>query len=378
MCAGANIHPHVRTLINASNDLGFKLLTRLLGADPGHNVFISSFSVALALAMTYNGAEGETKEAMARVLGVESLSLNELNEANAALMSLGQELDRDVHVDIANSIWARQGVQPGAGFTTRIEDYYDGKFASVNFKDPATADVINRWVASQTRGRIDQLVTPALIELAILVLINAIAFKGIWTSQFDDRQTEMRPFALADGSSKQHPMMSQQGRYDYFETESLQGIRLPYGDGQVHMVVLMPRPHALLEDLQKDLTTENWRRWRRQFAEMEGQVVLPRFRMAYETDLLPLLEELGGEAIAGTDFLGMEAGPLFISKVIHKTFVEVDEEGTEAAAATAVVMLRSAVRRFRMVVDRPFFCAVCDDRTGLLLFMGWILDPTSS
>jgi serine protease inhibitor len=365
-------------LVAANNDLGFELLSQLVDRDLGKNVLLSSFSVALALAMVYNGAEGKTKQAMAQVLGLTGLSLQEVNQANAALMAMQVGLDPSVQLAIANSIWTRPGIEPSPDFARRIGDCYSGEMINLDFSDPGAADVINKWVADKTNEKIKELVTWGDVKLAILVLINAIYFKGIWTTQFDEEKTEERAFTLLDGSRKRHPMMSQSGHYDYYENELFQAVSLPYGERRVSMVVFLPRPTTSMDEFLQALTLENWQEWMSGFRGMEGDVVLPRFKVEYGANLLPNLVALGDKEFVGADFLGMGAGPLVISKVIHQTFVEVNEEGTEAAAATAVITLRSPAPRFSMVVDRPFFCAIRDGETGMLLFMGVVLDPTQS
>ena len=191
--------PHVERLARASNELGFQLLSLLLDEHSGRNVLVSSFSVSLALAMAYNGAEGRVKEALARALGIGDLSLRQVNEAGAALTSLGQALGPDLTLVIANAIWVLEGLEPKPEFVERISDAYDGKFGSVDFDEPATADLINGWVADKTDDRIEQLVTAKLIEDAIMVLVNAVVFHGFWTSPFDESKTERGPSSWSAG-----------------------------------------------------------------------------------------------------------------------------------------------------------------------------------
>ena len=369
---------NVSRLVAANNDLGFRLLSQLVKQDPDKNLFLSSFSVAIALAMAYNGAEGETKRAMAQVLGLAGLGLQEVNAANAAFMSMQGALDPKVHLAVANSIWVGKGIELAPDFVQRIRDYYAGDVANVDFHQPGAADIINKWVAGKTHDKIRGVVTPEVVKSAILILINAIYFKGIWTRQFDEEETEERAFTLLDGSRKQHPMMSQSGYYDYFENESFQAVSLPYGEGRISMYVFLPKPTVSIGEFQQALTTDNWQQWMSRFYWMEGDLVLPRFKVEYGVDLLPNLVALGGRELAGVDSLGMGAGPVAISNVIHKAFVEVNEEGTEAAAVTAVVVVFSPEPRFRMIVDRPFFCAICDNETGALLFMGFVVNPMQS
>ena len=376
MSTSNDTNSDVGKLVAANNDLGFRLLSQLVEQEAGKNVFLSSLSVAIALAMTYNGAEGKTKQALARVLGLTGLGLQEVNEANAAFLSMQEGLDSKVQLTIANSIWARNGIELASDFIRRIRDYYAGEVVNLDFSDPGAADIINRWVASKTNEKIRKLVTSGDISSAILILINAVYFKGIWTTQFDEEKTEERAFTLLDGSRKRHPMMSQSGHYDYYENELFQAISLPYGERRISMYVFLPKPTISIDGFLKALTVENWQQWMSKLYKMEGDVVLPRFKVEYGADILPNLMALGGGALAGPDFPGMGAGPLVISKVIHKAFVEVNEEGTEAAAATALTMVMGLMPRFRMIVDRPFFCAIRDNETGVLLFMGFVLDPT--
>lgn len=367
----------VETLAAANNCLGFRLLPQLVEPESGENVVLSPWSVALALAMTYNGAEGATKRAMAEVLGTAGWALEDVNRANAALLTLQEALDPQVQLAVANALWTAPGVEPAPDFRRRIQERYAATVATLDFAAPDAAATINRWVARETKDRIEKLVTPGDLQQALLVLTNAVHFKGLWTVPFDEANTEERDFIRLDGSRQRHPMMTQSGRYAYYEDEHLQAVSLPYDKGRVDMVVILPRPALPIAEFLAALTAERWQAWTHQFYEMEGEIVLPRFKVTYGADLLSPLVTLGGEAFAGPDFLGMGAGPLIIGQVIHKTFLEVNEEGTEAAAATAVVMRKSLVQPFRMVVDRPFFCAIRDRETGALLFMGLVLDPTA-
>ncbi len=366
------------TLVSGYNRLGFRLLSELVTPDSSENVFLSSFSIAMALAMTYNGAEGETRQAMAELLGITGLDLEEVNRANAGFMAMQEGVDPGVQLAVANSIWSGTGAEPDPGFVDRLRRFYDGEARNLDFKAPGAADVINQWVSGKTKEKIKELVTEGQIKTAILVLINAITFKGTWTNRFDEKKTMDKTFTLQDGTRKQHPMMWKSGEYDYFENESCQAISLPYGEGRMSMVVFLPKPGVSAGKFRKMLSLKNWQKWMAGFYGMQGLIVLPRFKVEYGEDLLPHLVELGGGALADEDFLGMGVGPLIISSVIHKVFMEVNEEGAEAAAATAVVMARGSSSTFSMVVDRPFFCAICDNLTGMLLFMGMVNDPTQS
>ncbi|MCY7279144.1 MAG: serpin family protein, partial [Phormidesmis sp. CAN_BIN44] len=216
----------------------------------------------------------------------------------------------------------------------------------------------------------------------VMFLINAIYFKGKWMNEFDKSQTTDQPFTLAGGRQKQHAMMSQRGDYRYTENQQFQAVSLPYGKGRTSLYVFLPKPNSNLADFQKTLTAENWQTWMKTFGKREGSIQLPRFKMEYETQLRKSLSALGmGIAFdpSKADFSNLSATSTRIDEVKHKTFVEVNEEGTEAAAVTSTgIRATSAqmdVAPFSMTVDRPFFCAIRDNKTGEILFMGAIVDP---
>ncbi len=370
----------VKRLIAADNDLGFKLLSQLARDGADGNLFISSFSVAAALAMTYNGARGETRVALAEALGVTGLSLQRVNQANAALMAFDEGLGRGVQLAIANSIWIQERLGVSPDFVRSIATYYAGKVAGLDFSSPGAADTINAWVADKTRQKIRQLVTPEIVRPALLILINAIYFKGSWSGPFDRRRTRDQLFStgghLAAGARTRVAMMRRSGNYAYYQDEDLQAVSLPYEGGRFSMVVVLPGPSSSIGELRQHLSATTWRRWMSRLHSRDGEVALPRFKIEYGEDLLPSLTALYGDAVSALDFAGMGAGSLMISNVIHKTVLEVNEEGTEAAAATAVNLIRGPPPSpFKMVVDRPFLCAIRDQVTGLVLFMGQVLKP---
>jgi serpin B len=378
----AEIARTTNRLLSAYENFGFRLLGRLAEQDADKNVFISPFSIAIALFMTYNGARGETELAIAETLSLTGLSLQEINAASKSLLSMGHNLDPQVKLAVANSIWVGQDIRLASDFIQRLRDSYDSEVTNLNFGNSEAATVINQWVSDKTQEKIKALVTPDLIREAILILINAVYFKGTWAKQFDKDRTEERDFILLDGSNKLHPMMSQSGRYPYYESEKFQAVSLPYGEGRVSMYIFLPKQSLTIGEFQALLNAENWQYWIAQFDEREGDIVLPRFKVEYEKKLKDTLAALGmGVAFEeNADFGGIGAGNLVISEVIHKTFIEVNEEGTEAAAATVVMMVRgiggfNSRSRFSMVIDRPFFYAIRDHQTGALLFMGFVLDP---
>ncbi|HEY9597860.1 MAG TPA: serpin family protein [Cyanophyceae cyanobacterium] len=368
-------------LVDANTKFGFKLFSEILKQDSNKNVFVSPASVAIALSMTYNGASGETQQAMAKTLELQGLSLQDINQANNLLKASLENPDPDVQLSIANSLWARKGIEFKQDFLQQNREFYGAKVTELDFTKPNAPGIINNWVKENTRGKIDGIVQELQPE-QVLFLINAIYFKGNWTKPFDKSQTADRSFYRADGTEKQHPMMSQSGKYQYYENDTFQAVSLPYGKGRLSFYVFLPKENTSLDALQQQLTLENWQQWLSQFHRRQGSIQLPRFKFDYEIQLNNSLKALGMENAfdaSKADFSNMTAASVVINEVKHKTFVEVNEEGTEAAAATSVGMMLTSVQvpeePFQMIVNRPFFCAIRDNQTGTLLFMGSIREP---
>jgi len=368
-------------LVNANNKFGFKLFSEVLKNESSEkNVFVSPSSVAIALAMTYNGASGSTQKAMAKTLELQGMNLSEINSSYAALKKLLENPDANVQLTIANSLWGNQNTSFKSDFLKRNQDIYNAEITSLNFQDVEAPNIINKWVKDNTQGKINKIVDQIQPD-QVLFLINAIYLKGKWSNEFDKSQTATLPFYLASGKQKEHPMMSQDGDYRYQENEQFQAVSLPYGkEGKVSLYIFLPKQNSNLKAFYQNLNAENWETWMTQFRKREGLIRLPRFKTDYEVTLNDALKALGmGEAFSNkANFSGIGKN-LAISQVKHKTFVEVNEEGTEAAAATsATIMLTSTAPQkepFKMIVDRPFFCAIRDNQTGSVLFMGSIMEP---
>ena len=369
-------------LVSANTAFGFKLFAEVAKHDAGKNIFISPASVGLALAMTYNGAVGETKLAVERALEIQGLHHDELNRAYGQLRHALESADPKVELDIANSLWAKKGVTFNPDFIQRNKQYYGAEATALDFAGPAAPSTINSWVSQKTKGKINQIVDQIDAQ-TILFLINAIYFKGKWSKEFDKAKTQDGTFTTGAAQQKHLPMMHQSGKYNYCEGKNFQAVSLPYGDGRASMYIFLPAAGSSLDEFQKNLTAYNWDAWMKQFAQTEGSIAVPRFKVEYEVGLNDALKALGmGVAFDANraDFSGIVQGPgkVYISKVKHKTFAEVNEEGTEAAAVTSVEMRATSARiqkTFRMVVDHPFLCAIRDNKTGTMLFVGSITDP---
>jgi serpin B len=369
-------------LVSANTRFGLQLFQQLQAQTPAENVFLSPSSVSLVLAMLYNGASGSTQSAMAQALQLNGLGVAELNQANRDLRDVLASADPAVTLSIANSLWAREGIDFEASFLQRNQTFYQAQLAVLDFANPAAANQINGWVKEKTQGKIPQIVD-RLNPADVMYLINAIYFKGNWQTRFDPSQTVVQPFQLADGTAKSVPLMTQSGRFKYLETEQVQGVSLPYGNGRWSMYFLLPKENQSLAQLTQALTPEQWESWMKGVRTRPGLIQIPRFEIEYETNLRPPLTALGmGVAFDRTqaDFSQLSSASTYISQAKHKTFVEVNEVGTEAAAVTSIGISVTSIRPeepFRFVVDRPFLCAIRDNQTGTVLFLGAILDPAS-
>ncbi|MEG4856195.1 serpin family protein [Microcoleus sp. K1-B6] len=365
-------------LVAANTKFGFNLFHTLSKQQPDQNIFISPTSVALALSMTYNGVSGETKQEMTKVLELTGMTPQEINAANQALQNSLQKVDPNVQVSIANSLWAKQGFSLKPEFQQTNQEYYKANLTELDFMNPQVPSIINNWVSQKTQGKIDQIVKEISPD-QVLFLINAIYFKGNWETPFDKSQTANQTFSLPDGTSKQHPMMSQEGSYGYYETDKFQAVSLPYGEeGALAMYIFLPDSNSNLATFLQELTPENWNQWMQflKFRTEDGSIEIPRFKMEYEVELNSTLIALGMAGIferSKADFSPMTDDNVAVDSVKHKTFVEVNEEGTEAAAVTSMDV--SFCPPFYMNVNRPFFCAIRDNTTGTILFMGTIVDP---
>ena len=364
---------------------GIDLLRVLSNERPGTNVFISPASIAFALAMTRGGAVGETRDAMADALHLPATVPGVTERADSALIAGMNETIKDVDLSVANSLWGREGIEFKKDFLARNRRCYGAELRVLDFNDASAPKTINAWVAEKTHDKIKGVVDE-ISPNSILYLINAIYFKGAWATKFDKDLTEDGPFHAAGGAEVVVPFMNRAGKFEYLEDPLFQAVRLPYGDGRTAMYVFLPDTASSLDAFRAALTPERWAEWLGRFAERDGRLALPRFRREYEAKLKGPLSVLG-MAVAFdptranfSNMLDTGGEKAYIHDVIHKTFVEVNEEGTEAAAVTSVEMkLTSAMeppRRFVMVCDRPFFYAIVDSRTGLVLFMGEMANPS--
>ena len=368
-------------LVTANNQFGFNLFSAIWEKEKNNNIFISPNSIAIALEMLYNGASGTTKEEMTQALFLQSLSLGEINQANQQLRQVLQDADPDVQLSIANSLWARKGITFNEQFLANNQNFYQAKITDLDFNQPNAKDIINEWVAEATHDKITEIIDKISGE-DILFIINALYFKGNWTYQFDQNNTKEKLFYSSDGTIKQHPLMSRSGEYSYYENEQFQAISLPYGQGRLSMYIFLPKENTNLESFASNISDENWKNWLSQFQKKSGLIELPKFQLEYEIELNRFLQILGLKTMFNgqqADFSLMTNEKVKVDRVKHKTFLEVNEKGTEAAAVTSIGIRTTSFDPsppFEMIVNRPFFCTIQDNQTGAILFMGAIRQLT--
>jgi len=366
-------------LVTCDNAFAFRLFREISQHEaPDSSIVISPFSVAMALTMTANGARGETETAMHAALELSGLTREQINDSYRGLLDLLAGLDPDVVLEIANSIWPRLGYPVEEAFLELNRETFDAETRELDFSDPAAVDIINGWISEKTHGLIPRMLTMTPPDV-VMYLINAIYFKGTWTYLFDEEDTAPAPFFLAGGEQTTCQMMSMEG--GEFETfydfeQGLRGLDLPYGVGDFRMTLILPDRDRDLGEVISGLTPEQWHAWIARLSPSEIDVHIPKFKLAYDLLLNDVLTALGmGIAFTpAADFTGISPRDPWISRVLHKAVIEVNEEGTEAAAVTVVEMIESATPGF--YADRPFLFAIRDRHSGAILFMGRVMNPT--
>jgi serine protease inhibitor len=391
--AATHAAPSASVDVAAADDaFGFRLLNAVQAKIQSGNVVLSPVSAALDLSMALNGADGQTRQEMLAALSLSGSELDAINTANAQLIKIIGTPAKNITLSVADSLWVDSRLATlRPDYVKQMQAWYDAEMSGLDFSDPNSVTRINGWASEETHGRISKVVD-RLDRADLALLLNAVYFKGEWARKFDKAQTQQRDFTLAGGSVKQVPRMAQSGRFDYFETPKMQAIRLSFGEGDLVMEVLLPGKSSSLGELEAELTLEHWTGWQAQYVPHSGNFELPRFELKSNYRLNEPLQTLGMTRAfrpEGAQLTGMFssvsgqplAGRFFISSVVQSTYWKVDEEGSEAAAVTTIGVKATAVARpeqpFRMIVDRPFFCAIEDRRSGALLFVGAIYDPAT-
>jgi len=349
------------------------------------NLFFSPYSISTALAMTYAGARENTAKQMADVLHFPS-GQKAIHPAFGQLENLLNEVQAkgDIQLNVANSLWPQEGYPLLEEYLALVKKYYGVVITPVDYRGAAekAREIINQWVEEKTKDKIKNLIQPGVLDaLTRLVLVNAIYFKGNWASQFDEKQTKEDTFYLLSGKTVQTPLMTREKEFAYRDEAFLQVLELPYVGENLSMIVLLPKEKDGLPGLEKQLTAANLRMWTSGLRKQKVKVFLPRFKMTSEFSLSKTLAAMGMRDAFNpnkANFSGMDGrlNWMYIGAVLHKAFVEVNEEGTEAAAATAVVVrIAMALEQPTFRADHPFIFLIRENSTGSILFLGRIMDP---
>jgi serpin B len=379
------LHKKAAEVIEAEKAFGFELFREVNTLSEEDNIMISPLSVSYALGMTYNGAAGTTLQAFNDVLHFGDLTTEEVNESYKDLMDQLLHLDDQVEFSIANSIWYRLGFQVLSEFIKTNKDYFDAEVKDIDFGDPQTVEVINQWIEDKTNDKIKDMLDFIPVD-AVMYLINAIYFNAQWKYEFDKADTYEGDFNLADGTKYQADYMRVSGNFAYTSNKDFTAVELPYGDSTFSMVVMLPSPEKKVSDLVTNLDVAHWDSWFDNSRFTGVQVDLPKFKYEFKELLNDPLINLGlGIAFSEfeADFTRINpAGDLFISRVIHQTFIDVQEEGTEAAAATIVEIsfTTSGVggSPIYFKADKPFLYLIKENSTGAIVFIGKVGKPEYS
>lgn len=348
-------------------------------ADKDDNFMVSPLSLSMALAMTWNGADGETKQAMQKVLRLDGYSDEEVNEYYKKLREALLKTDPSTKLAIANSIWTNKNVVIDSDFIKVNQDYFNSVVKSVDFADSKTVNELNQWAAENTNNLIDHVIDET-DPMALMYLMNAIYFKGVWTSEFDAKNTTKKPFFYMNGKSKNVDMMHQKTDFNYTENQLLQMVELPYGNQAFSMLVLLPKEGKMLADIISDLQKgDSWTALASGLRKSDVDLYLPKFKTEYSKRLNDALINMGmGIAFdpSRADFSRMSDHDAFISFVDQFTYISTDEVGTEAAAVTVVGELTSyqPPRTVTFNANRPFIYIIQENSTGSILFMGAVKD----
>lgn len=369
-----------KILAEADQSFSYSIFRNTVEWDDSENVFISPLSISMALAMTLNGAEGETYEDMKSVLNLDDMEMDAMNEGFQSMRELLVNLDPDVQLKIANSIWYKDGLPVKDSFLERMESF-EAQIEALDFEDPSSADEINSWVSENTDGLIPDIVDEISSDM-MMYLINALYFQGEWLNRFDADETRKADFHLESGETTEVDMMRQSDQFAAYFSDEVRVIELPYGDSLYSMTVLLPADENMEIDtfVDEKITPENLAEWRSNLATAKVPVELPKFELEYEITYNDILKAMGMDIAFDrerADFSGIaDVSPenLYISEVKHKTFITVDEEGTEAAAATSVGVSVTSLPP-SMIVNRPFVFIIHERETGMNLFLGKVKNP---
>jgi serine protease inhibitor len=363
--------PVASRLADTSTPFGLQLTDRLLAQPGGGNVFVSPLSITLALSMAASGAHsGPTRDAILKTLGLDP-SVDPSSDARANIERLAQS-DPGALLQIANAIWIDKQLSLSPAYVAKARQDYKAPIANLDFRSPDAPNTINDWVGSATHGKIKKLVDQ-LDPQMVAFLANATYFKADWATAFDASQTRPMPFQTFDGATQQVKMMYRTGDFNFVQTPEYMAVLLPYKSARFSMLVLLPTKSLSRQEFSSFLNAALWQEVRVGLHKGKGSLGMPRISLDYNIDLSDTLKAMGmGPAMNDTSEFADLCGSCYISQVVHATHLEIDEQGTTAAASTGVGMMPTSIdmNELNMVVDHPFALGLLDNATGAPLFLG--------
>lgn len=372
--------PAVCNLTAANGDFAIAVFQQINGEEPaGQNIFVSPFSMSTALTMTANGAATQTLDDMRQTLKVGNMDMASLNTGYKTLLETLPNLDQGTKLKLANSLWPQVGYPVLQSFLETNTTHFNSEVLPVDFKNTATViDQVNGWVEGKTDGLIQETLSELPAD-AVLLLINAIYFKGAWKTEFDPEDTHQASFTTPAGPVEVDMMHLPENDFPYFSNDLFQAIDLPYGDSVFSMSIFLPKEGHDLNEVIAEMDPASWATWLSAFQTQPVQLFLPKFKLEYGIKMKKTLSDMGmGLSFSdAADFSNMiDGGGVKIDEVIHKAFVEVNEQGTEAAAVTVVVIMDTAAGILPTVnVNHPFLFVIRDNKTNSILFMGKVVNP---
>lgn len=368
-----------RAVVQASNEFGFNLLRKTIESTGDSNFCISPMSISTALGMTWCGAAGNTADQMEDILGYGGMSSDDIKKAYQGLLNYLLSAEPKARLEYANSIWYEQNFYVEPSFIQDNQQYFSAGIYPADFTAPQTVGLINQWVSNATHGKITEIIQ-SIPPQTVMYLINALYFKGEWTTSFDASKTHQAIFQSPSGNISVE-MMEKQDKINVLRNEHFEAVKLPYGSGRFSFIAMMPKNGKSIPELADELENYNWNEWIQDFSPQDDFLLyFPRFKLAFEKNLNDMLIEMGMEDAFSpglADFSGINATTqLFINGVKHKTYIDVNEEGTEAAAVTSISL--GFGMPDMLAFNREFLYFIVEEETGFILFSGRVSEPEYS
>lgn len=362
----------VEKRVAQDNSFAFDLLNKTMTISKESNVFVSPLSVSIALGMAWNGANGSTKTEMETALKMSGMSIDDINEYYKVMQTTLPTIDPTTKLSIANSLWYRTGFAVKSDFLKINTGNFGAYVREIDFSKTWAKDTINNWCSKKTNKLIPTIIDNISSDMQ-MYLVNAVYFKGVWCNKFDKKPTVESDFTTESGAKVKVNLMNQKDTFAYNMDNLAQYLDMPYGNKAFSMTVILPLPGKTTADVLNDMTAEKWKSTLSTMTEQQVIVQMPRFKIEKKYKLNEMLKSMGMKIafLETADFSNISLQPLMISEVLHKTYIEVNEEGTEAAAVTSIGMSTTSMPVYReFTVNKPFVFVIRERSTGVILFIG--------